>query len=151
MWNTPSRAQELGQERSRLNDTVTTIDRLQEALADNLDMLDLAHAETDHELFQEVTAESERLEVALARLEFQRMFSKELDPNPCYLDIQAGSGGTEAQDWAEMILRMYLRWAESKGFKVEILEASPGEVAGLKSASIRVEGEYAFGPNQPRW
>jgi peptide chain release factor 2 len=101
--------------------------------------------ESDEDGLAEVDEELERLETLVAGLEFRRMFSGEADANNCYLDIQAGSGGTEAQDWANMLLRMYLRWSEKKGFKVEVVEVSEGEVAGIKSATIHVQGEYAYG------
>jgi peptide chain release factor 2 len=105
----------------------------------------LAAAEDDASTVADIEAEVAALLALLEKLEFQRMFAKEMDPNNAFLDIQAGSGGTEAQDWAEMLLRMYLRWGEDKGFKTELLEASGGEVAGIKSATIKFEGEYAFG------
>src|SRR5690554_596840 len=105
----------------------------------------MAVEENDEDAVADVRAEVKRLEERLAQLEFRRMFSGEMDANNAYLDIQAGSGGTEAQDWAEMLLRMYLRWADHKGFKAELVECSPGEVAGIKSATVYVQGEYAFG------
>ncbi len=109
------------------------------------DLLEMADAEDDEGTVNEVVADLEDLDAQLAKLEFRRMFSGEMDPSNAYVDIQAGSGGTEAQDWAEMLLRMYLRWGEEKGFKTELMEASAGEVAGIKSATVRFEGEYAFG------
>ncbi len=105
----------------------------------------MAEMDEDQEMVDEVVSELERLEQELDQLEFQRMFSGELDPNNCYLEIQSGSGGTEAQDWANILLRMYLRWAESHGFKAELMEVSAGEVAGIKSATVHVQGDYAFG------
>lgn len=114
-------------------------------LSDSQELLDMAVAEDDEESVAEVESELDELQALLEKLEFRRMFSGEMDPSSAYLDIQSGSGGTEAQDWAEMILRMYLRWGEAKGFKVELMEASAGDVAGIKSATIRFEGEYAFG------
>ena len=122
-----------------------TIEKLETGLDDLNDILDLAEEEQDSELLEEAINELDDLDKQLAGLEFRRMFSKEMDGNNAYLDIQAGSGGTEAQDWADMLLRMYLRWGESKGFKTEIMEISDGEVAGIKGATIRFEGEYAFG------
>jgi peptide chain release factor 2 len=113
--------------------------------ADAADLLEMAAAEDDEDTVAEVEGEIDALITQLEQLEFRRMFSGEMDANNAYLDIQAGSGGTEAQDWAEMMLRMYLRWGEAKGFKTELMEASAGDVAGIKSATIRFEGEYAFG------
>ena len=124
---------------------VETIDTLTEGLADARELLDMAGEEGDQETVDSVVADLNKFEDRLAELEFHRMFSGEMDPNNAYLDIQAGSGGTEAQDWAEMLLRMYLRWAEHKGFKAELMEASAGDVAGIKSATVKVDGEYAFG------
>ena len=114
-------------------------------LADAAAMLDLAVEAEDESLLADVQAELDNAEKRVADLEFRRMFSGEMDPNNCYLDIQSGSGGTEAQDWAEMLLRMYTRWAESHGFKVEVIEVSSGSVAGIKSATIEIKGDYAFG------
>lgn len=122
-----------------------TIDELDNGLADNSELLELAVMEDDESTVEEVNKELAHLEKALEKLEFRRMFSGEMDENGAYLDIQAGSGGTEAQDWANMLLRMYLRWAEHHGFKAELIEVSAGEVAGIKSATIHVQGEYAFG------
>lgn len=122
-----------------------TIDTMESGLEDALELLDMAQEESDEDTFAEVEREVNGLEKKLETLEFRRMFSGEMDPNNAFLDIQSGSGGTEAQDWAEMILRMYLRWGESKGFKTELIECSAGEVAGIKSATIQFSGEYAFG------
>lgn len=122
-----------------------TIDDLDQGVADCRDLLEMAVEEADEDAVAEVEAETQALEQHLAKLEFRRMFSGEMDANNAYLDIQSGSGGTEAQDWAEMVLRMYLRWGEDKGFKTTLEEASAGDVAGIKSATIRFEGEYAFG------
>lgn len=124
---------------------VQTIDNLSEGLNDSTDLLDMAVEENDSSAVDDIEAELTNLNAQLEKLEFRRMFSGEMDPNHAYLDIQAGSGGTEAQDWAEMLLRMYLRWGESKGFKTELMECSAGEVAGIKSATIYFQGEYAFG------
>jgi peptide chain release factor 2 len=124
---------------------VTTIETLDTGCDDASDLLDLAVEEDDEDTAQSVEQDLASLEDALEKLEFRRMFSGETDENNAYLDIQAGSGGTEAQDWAEMLLRMYLRWGEDKGFKTTLVEASAGEVAGLKSATVQFEGEYAFG------
>ena len=124
---------------------VNTIETLDAGCDDASDLLDLAVEEDDEDAAHSVEQDLNELEVILERLEFRRMFSGETDENNAYLDIQAGSGGTEAQDWAEMLLRMYLRWGEDKGFKTTLMEASAGEVAGLKSATIQFQGEYAFG------
>lgn len=145
VWNDPERAQALGKERASLELVVETIESLEQGVADCRDLVEMSVEEDDEEGIQDVEAEVDGLEKQLAILEFRRMFSGEMDPNNAYLDIQSGSGGTEAQDWAEMILRMYLRWGEAKGFKTTLEEASPGDVAGIKSATIRFEGEYAFG------
>jgi peptide chain release factor 2 len=135
----------LGRERASLEVVVATIETLDAGCDDASDLLDLAVEEDDNDTADAVEHDLQGLELALEKLEFRRMFSGETDSNNAYLDIQAGSGGTEAQDWAEMLLRMYLRWGEDKGFKTTLLEASAGEVAGLKSATIQFEGEYAFG------
>lgn len=145
VWENPKRAQDLGRERSLLEAVVHTIESLSEGLADNSELLGMAAEEGDASTVGEIELEVSKLEAQLEILEFQRMFSGEMDPNNAYLDIQSGSGGTEAQDWAEMVLRMYLRWGEDKGFKTVLEEVSPGEVAGIKSATIRFEGDYAFG------
>jgi len=145
VWNNPERAQALGRERALLEDVVTMIESLTNGLGDARELLDLAASEGDEATVDEVAAETARYEKQVGDLEFRRMFAGEMDPNNAYLDIQAGSGGTEAQDWAEMLLRMYLRWAENHEFKVELMEVSPGEVAGIKSATVYVQGPYAFG------
>ena len=135
----------MGRERASLETVVTTIEALDAGCDDADELLDLAVEEQDEETARSVEQDLASLEAALEKLEFRRMFAGETDPNNAYLDIQAGSGGTEAQDWAEMLLRMYLRWGEDKGFKTTLVEASAGEVAGLKSATIQFEGDYAFG------
>ncbi|MCB1735549.1 MAG: peptide chain release factor 2 [Gammaproteobacteria bacterium] len=145
VWNNAENAQNLGRERAALETVVETVDTLTEGLADARELLDMAGEEGDQETVDSVIADLDKFETRLAELEFRRMFSGEMDANNAYLDIQAGSGGTEAQDWAEMLLRMYLRWADHKGFKAELMEASAGEVAGIKSATVKVDGEYAFG------
>lgn len=145
VWNNPERAQQLGKERSMLERIVGGIDSLTTGLEDSHELLELAAAEDDEASVAEVVADLKGLEAEVEKLEFQRMFSGELDANNAFLDIQSGSGGTEAQDWCEMLLRMYLRWGEAKGFKVELIEASAGDVAGLKSATVSFEGEYAYG------
>ncbi|MDR5889970.1 peptide chain release factor 2 [Halomonas halophila] len=145
VWSDPDHAQKLGKERATLEAIVATIDELDQGLADSQDLLELAEMEEDEGTVEEVQRELENLQASLEKLEFRRMFSGEMDENNAYLDIQAGSGGTEAQDWANILLRMYLRWAEHHGFKAEITELSAGEVAGIKSASVHIQGEYAFG------
>ncbi|CUS40678.1 Peptide chain release factor 2; programmed frameshift-containing [hydrothermal vent metagenome] len=135
----------MGKERSALENVVKTIDTLDVGLSDARDLLEMAVEEDDEGSVADVEAELVALRSNLEVLEFRRMFSGELDPNNCYVEIQSGSGGTEAQDWANMMLRMYLRWIEAHGFKGELMEVSEGEVAGIKGATIRVEGEYAYG------
>jgi len=124
---------------------VFTIENLQTGLADLGDIVELAEEEQDEALLEEATEDLTSLNDLLEKLEFQRMFSGDMDANSAYMDIQSGSGGTEAQDWANMLLRMYLRWGEQKGFKTEIVELSDGEVAGIKGATIHFQGDYAFG------
>ncbi len=145
VWSDPERAQTLGKERSALEAVVKTIEDLDSGVADNRDLVEMAVEENDSESVDEIRQETDALDELLAKLEFRRMFSGDMDANNAFLDVQSGSGGTEAQDWAEMVLRMYLRWGEAKGFKTTLEEASQGEVAGIKSATIRFEGEYAFG------
>lgn len=145
VWDNPERAQSLGKERASLERIVTTLAGHHTTLDDAKELLEMAVEEQDQDTFDVVQQDLAIFETALEKLEFQRMFSGKVDINNAYLDIQSGSGGTEAQDWADMILRMYLRWGDAQGFKVELVEASSGEVAGIKSATIRFEGEYAFG------
>lgn len=145
IWNDPERAQALGKERSSLEEVVNTIVELETGCDDIEGLVELALEEEDQETFDDAKNEADALDAVLEKLEFRRMFSGDQDANNCYLDIQSGSGGTEAQDWANMVLRMYLRWCESKGFKADLVELSDGEVAGIKSATIHVQGEYAFG------
>jgi peptide chain release factor 2 len=124
---------------------VEVLEELQHGLGDASDLLEMAVEEGDEDTVKALVSDLEKYELKVSELEFRRMFSGEMDPNNAFLDIQAGSGGTEAQDWAEMLLRMYLRWGEARGFKTELMEVSPGEVAGIKSATIKFDGEYAFG------
>jgi len=145
VWNEPDRAQALGRERSSLEDVVLGLDQLTSGLADGADLLEMAVEEGDEETVDSIADDVESYTKQVETLEFRRMFSGEMDANNAFLDIQAGSGGTEAQDWAEMLLRMYLRWGEAHGFKTELMEASAGDVAGIKSATISFQGEYAFG------
>lgn len=145
LWNDPERATKISKEKAQLDGIIGVIVALDEKLEDTKAMLELAQEEDDESLLADVQAELDEAESKVADLEFKRMFSGEMDANDCYLDIQSGSGGTEAQDWAEILLRMYLRWAESKGFKADVVEVSEGGVAGIKSATIHVKGDYAFG------
>jgi peptide chain release factor 2 len=145
LWNDPERAQALGKERAELEAVVDRLESLSRGLNEAAELLTLAGEEGDEAAVAEVVRDIENQGRIVADLEFQRMFSGELDASNAFLDVQSGSGGTEAQDWAEMLLRMYLRWGERRGFATELLEASPGEVAGIKSASIHFAGPYAFG------
>ncbi len=145
IWNDAERAQALNKERAALEKSVTAQREVIEGTRDAGELLEMALDEDDPDTLASVEADLETLDRKLGALEFQRMFSGDMDNRPCFIDIQAGSGGTEAQDWAEMLLRMYLRWAEARGWQVEVIEVSEGEVAGVKSATIRVEGEYAYG------
>jgi len=145
VWSKPERAQELGRERTKLESVVGTLDRLNAGTAEATELLDLAEAESDEGTVRAVEKDVSRLEGEIARMEFQRMFPGEMDPHNCFLDIQAGAGGTEAQDWAQMLMRMYLRWADKKGYKVEVTDIADGEVAGIKGCSMRIEGDYAYG------
>jgi len=145
VWNDPPRAQQLGKEKASLESVVAGLENALQALEDASELLELAAAEEDEATVAEVTADLDGVEESVAALEFRRMFSGEMDENNAFLDIQSGAGGTEAQDWAEMLLRMYLRWGEARGFKTELIEVSDGDVAGIKSATVRFEGPYAFG------
>ncbi len=145
VWNDPERAQALGKERAQLESVVNLLSSLSSGLDDASELLELASEEGDEDTVASITEDLGALESQIATLEFRRMFSGEQDSNNAFVDVQSGSGGTEAQDWAEMLLRMYLRWGEAHGFKTELMEASPGDVAGIKSATIRFEGEYAYG------
>lgn len=145
VWNEPDRAQALGRERSSLEAIVKTIDNLDSGIGDCRELLTMAVDDSDDDTLIDIKQEIDKLAGQLNVLEFRRMFSGEMDANNAYLDIQSGSGGTEAQDWAEMMLRMYLRWGDAKGFKTTLEEVSAGEVAGIKSATVRFEGDYAFG------
>ncbi len=145
LWNDPAQATKISKEKSQLDNIVGVITALDDKLEDARAMLELAVEAEDESLLADVQAELNEADEKVADLEFKRMFSGEMDANDCFVDIQSGSGGTEAQDWAEMLLRMYLRWAESKGFKAEVMEVSAGGVAGIKSASVHIKGDYAFG------
>ena len=145
VWNDRQRAQELGKERKLLEDTVGTLRRIGIQLRDAGELFELARGENDDATLTGVSEDLRPVTQAVEDMEFRRMFSNPMDPNSCFLDIQAGSGGTEAQDWAQILERMYLRYCERKGFSVEVLEESPGEIAGIKSASLKVSGDYAYG------
>ncbi|GLQ99650.1 peptide chain release factor 2 [Dyella mobilis] len=145
VWDDPPRAQELGRERARLDTIVSGIDRITAGLDDAGELLEMAAADGDEDTVQSVVNDVTKIDGEVSKLEFQRMFSGKMDSANAFVDIQAGAGGTEAQDWAEILLRMYLRWTESRGWKVELMEASAGDVAGIKSATFRVEGDYAYG------
>ena len=145
VWSDPDYARGLGKERAQLELVVNTINEASQGVEDTSGLLELVVEEGDEDSLPEVESELDRLEKMVADLEFRRMFSGQMDACNAYLDIQAGSGGTEAQDWGEMLLRMYLRWGEAHGFKTELVEASDGDVAGIKSATVRFEGDYAYG------
>ncbi|MBC3974183.1 peptide chain release factor 2 [Xanthomonas translucens] len=145
VWNDPERAQSLGRERANLEKTVGGIASVLDGLNEALEFLELAESEDDEDTALAVVADVERFQAHVEKLEFQRMFSGQMDASNAFVDIQAGAGGTEAQDWAEILLRMYLRWCESRGWKTELMEVSGGEVAGIKSATVRVEGDFAYG------
>jgi len=145
VWTDAKRAQELGKERRELETVIDTLTKLDQSLRDTRELFDMAKEENDDDSLLSVDQDAAELEKIVAEMEFRRMFSNPMDPNNCFLDIQSGSGGTEAQDWASMLRRMYVRYAERHGFKVEVLEESEGEVAGLKSASLKISGDYAFG------
>ena len=145
VWNEPKRAQELGREKRALETVVETIDHLTTNLADNSELYELSKEDGDDDGLLAIEQEAAKLEETVAGLEFRRMFDNPADPSNCFIDLQAGAGGTEACDWAQMLLRQYLKYCEKKGFKTEVMEESEGDVAGIKSATIKVEGDYAFG------
>ncbi len=145
MWNDPARAQELGKEKKLLDGVVITLQEVDAQAGDLLELFEMAEDENDDDTLEAIESDAREIEARIADLEFRRMFSHPMDPNPCFIEIQAGAGGTEAQDWAGMLERMYLRYTERKGFTTELLEESEGEVAGIKSATIKVDGEYAYG------
>ena len=145
VWNDPKKAQELGKEKKLLDGVVLTLQKLTQEIADNTELYEMSKEEGDETGIAAIAGEVEKLKPLIEELEFRRMFSKEADPLNCYIDIQAGAGGTEACDWAGMLLRQYLKYAERKGFKATVDEETPGDVAGIKGATIHVEGEYAYG------
>jgi len=145
IWNDPKKAQDLGREKKSLEAIVHTLTKIDTDLKDAVDLFAMAKEEQDEDTLIAIEADADELKKLVEGMEFRRMFSNPMDPNNCFIDIQSGAGGTEAQDWASMILRQYLRYCERKGFKVEILEQSDGEVAGIKTATLKVEGDYAYG------
>jgi peptide chain release factor 2 len=145
LWNDPKRAQEIGKERKSLEDIVVGLASLSQAIEDGEELFAMAREEKEISAIESLEEEARSIEDQVSGLEFRRMFSNPADPLNCFLDIQAGAGGTEACDWASMLLRQYLRYAERKGFKAELLEESEGDVAGIKSATIKLSGDYAFG------
>jgi peptide chain release factor 2 len=145
VWNEPKRAQELGKEKKALETVVETIDHLKRNLADNSELFEMSKEEGDEAGMRAMLAEAEALRETVEQLEFRRMFSNPADPGNCFVDIQAGAGGTEAMDWAQMLLRQYLKYCERKGFTATVEDETPGDVAGIKSATIKVEGDHAFG------
>lgn len=145
VWDNPREAQALGREKSELEGVVIKLDELSQSTDDSLELLELARSEDDEETLNLIADDARQILKGVEELEFRRMFSGEADANNAFLDIQSGSGGTEAQDWAEMLLRMYLRWGEAQGYKVELIEKSPGDVAGIKSATVKFSGDYAYG------
>jgi peptide chain release factor 2 len=145
VWSQPERAQELGRERARLGAELEEMDRARDALRSALELLDLAESENDESTVSDLERERLQFETSVRALEFKRMFRGKMDSHHAFLDIQAGAGGTEAQDWAQMLLRMYLKWAVARGFAAEVVDSNPGEVAGIKSATVEVQGDYAYG------
>ena len=145
VWDSPKRAQELGKEKKALEDVVLVLDNLTSELADNSELFDMSKADDDYAGLQTIEVEAAKLGEIVERLEFRRMFNNPADPLNCFLDIQAGAGGTEACDWASMLLRQYLKYAERKDFKATLEDETAGDTAGIKSATIKIEGEYAFG------
>ena len=141
----PKRAQELGKEKKSLEDVVQVIDRLTSELADNAELFEMAKEEGDEQGMQSIEGEAAKVAVEVKKMEFRRMFNNPADPLNCFLDVQSGAGGTEACDWASMLLRQYLKYAERKGFKTTIEDETAGDTAGIKGATIKIEGEYAFG------
>jgi peptide chain release factor 2 len=145
IWNDNERSQKLGKERRELEGLVKSLLDIDAGIRDASELFEMAKDESDEGTLLSIETDSLTLEKQLEGMEFRRMFANPMDPNNCFMDFQSGSGGTEAQDWASMLLRMYLRYCERKGFKVEVLEESEGDIAGIKSASLKVSGEYAYG------
>ncbi|GAB7125818.1 peptide chain release factor 2 [Silvimonas sp. JCM 19000] len=145
IWNDQKKAQEIGRERKALEGVVLVLDQVTSGVKDALDLFEMAREEEDWTTVDAVAGDYASLEAQIAQLEFRRMFNNPMDPNACFVDIQAGAGGTEAQDWASMLLRMYVRYGERKGFTVEVMEVSEGDVAGISSATVKFTGDYAYG------
>ena len=145
VWNDPKKAQELAKEKKLLDGVVVTLDDMAKELADAAELFELSRDEGDDDTLTAIESDALRVQETVEQLEFRRMFNQSADPSNCFIDIQAGAGGTEAQDWASMLLRQYLKYAERKGFKTDLEDEMPGETAGIKSATIKVEGEYAYG------
>jgi len=145
LWEDQEKAQSINKEKVRLEKELSSFNDLSSAIKDSLELFEILSQENDENSLKEISEEVTKNEKFLTELEFRRMFSNEMDPSNAYLDIQSGSGGTEAQDWAEMIMRMYLKWGEAKGFETEVIELSPGDVAGIKSCTIKFTGDYAYG------
>ena len=145
VWDEPKRAQELGREKKSLEDVVLVIDRLSTELLDNTELFEMSKSDSDDAGMQSIEGDAAKVLVEVEKMEFRRMFNNPADPLPCFLDIQAGAGGTEACDWASMLLRQYLKYAERKGFKTTIEDETAGDTAGIKGATIKIDGEYAFG------
>ena len=145
VWSAPDKAQALGRERAQLTQEVGDLDASLNAVRDARELLGLAEAEADDATFREIERDALKLEVAVRKLEFKRMFRGEMDSHNAFLDIQAGAGGTEAQDWAQMLMRMYIKWAAGRGFACEVMDSNPGDVAGMKSATLEITGDFAYG------
>jgi len=145
VWNDPKKAQELGKEQKQLNGVVVTLQTLERELSDNLELFEMSKEEGDEAGLATIEDETGKLESTVKDLEFRRMFNQPADPNNCFLDLQAGAGGTEACDWASMLMRQYLKYAERKGFKATVEDETPGDTAGIKGATLKIEGDYAFG------
>ena len=145
VWDDPKRAQDMGREKKSLENIVLVLEEAQRAIDDGREMFDMGKEEGDDDMLLSVETDNAGIEKNVAELEFRRMFNNPQDPNPCFLEIQAGAGGTEAQDWASMLLRMYVKYGEKKGYSVEVMEESEGDVAGIKSATVRFSGEYTYG------
>ncbi|MET3108488.1 peptide chain release factor 2 [Oxalobacteraceae bacterium GrIS 1.18] len=145
IWDDPKKAQELGREKKSLESIVHTLTKIDTDLRDASDLFAMAREEQDDDTLEAIESDANELRLLVEGMEFRRMFNNPMDPNNCFIDIQSGAGGTEAQDWASMILRQYLRYCERKGFKIEVLEQSDGEIAGIKTATLKVEGDYAYG------
>jgi peptide chain release factor 2 len=145
VWNDPKKAQELGKEKKQLDGVVLTIQSLDRELSDNLELFEMSKEEGDDAGLATIESETRKLEDIVKDLEFRRMFNQPADPSNCFLDLQAGPGGTEACDWASMLMRQYIKYAERKGFKYTVEDETPGDVAGIKSATLKIEGDYAFG------